>query len=516
MRMSDVFKPLKQLLGSDVAIIAGGQLLLQALTVVTGVAIARMLQSSGYGVVNIVRNIFTALAILAPLGLDLALLKYIGRGDRDLASADRLVARLRLIVLLLNLPIVLIGGLLLGRVLMHHVYPYKQFDIMLTITLLALPISADLAVLSAYYRSRSRPGLFALMTLYVQPIARVLLVALAFTFAPGALAVVAINTLQIAISAIFVWTHYLLWRRQTPRPDASASAPPAKPARGPASEWALVRSVLGDSIWMAMSLFIYGMMRFVDILVLGAFAPARVVGAYAALSTVAQLVQVWPLATSQTLGPTVSRLYYAGDIKGMRRELSEYIQFASIAAGFIFGGVAAFGTQLDLVFGKSFVFDPGIAFLMPLGYLLSASLAPMGYALSMTGRHRAELVILAIGGVVLIGGCYLLTPHWQAIGAATAVCLTFALINISRFVYVSKTIGFIPGRLVDLVPPVIALALAYAAKALMVATLPHNLLSLLAGCVVYTVAYGSLIALMFLRGEGRQQLQRLLFSRGAA
>ncbi len=509
-----MLKPLKRLMGSDVAVIAFGQLLQQILTVGTGVAIARMLQSSGYGVVNIARNIFIPLAILAPIGLDAALLKFIGRGDRDLASTKRIVTRLRLIVLAINLPVALLGGLLFGRVLMDHVYRYDQFDLMLTITLLALPISADLAVLGAYYRSRNRPGSFSLMTLYVQLAARVVLVILAMAFAPTTLTVVMINSAQMAISGVFVWVHFGLWNRS----DA-AKATPAAPVKDPEilkAERAMTKTILGDSVWMATSMFVYGMMRFVDILVLGAFAPARVVGAYAALSTVAQLVQVWPQATSQTLGPTVSRLYYAGDLQGMKRELSDYLQFASIAAGFIFGGVAAFGSQLDLIFGKSFVFLPGIALLMPLGYLLSATLSPMGFALSMTGRHRAELVILAVGGVVLLGGCYLLAPRWQAIGTAGAVCLAFAVINISRFVYVAKTIGFVPGKLVDFVPPVVAVVVAYLSQKLMVATLPHNLISLMAGCVVYTVGYCGLIYVMFIRGEGRQRLNKLLFSRGAA
>ena len=96
------------------------------------------------------------------------------------------------------------------------------------------------------------------------------------------------------------------------------------------------------------------------------------------------------------------------------------------------------------------------------------------------------------------------------------MCLAFAVINISRFVYVARTIGFVPGQLVDFVPPVVALVLAFAAQKLMVATLPHNLMSLMAGCVLYAVGYCGLIYVMFIRGEGRQRLNKLLFSRGAA
>jgi O-antigen/teichoic acid export membrane protein len=401
----------------------------------------------------------------------------------------------------------LIGGLILGRVLMAHVYMYKNFDLMLLITLVALPISADLSVLGAYYRSRGRPGAYALMSSYVQPIARVVLVAAAFVWAPTALAVITINTLQIAISAAFVWTHFALWRRADRRTAEWRAEAPVSAG----GDWAAVRMVLSDSCWMAMNMFVYGMMRFVDILVLGAYVPAKVVGAYAALSTIAQLVQVWPFAASQTLGPNISRLYHAGDAAGMKKELNEYIQFASIVASFIFAGVAAFGTQLNFIFGKSFTFDPGIAFLLPLGWLLSATLAPVGFSLSMTGRHRAELVILVAGGVVLVVTCNLFVPLWGAIGAASAVCITFGLINVSRFYYVARTIGFTPGELSDFLPPFAGVALAYGAHELIGLALPSSLVSMLAGCVLYTCAYFGLAYWFIARRGGSQGLQRILF-----
>lgn len=491
-----------KLIGSDVTIVAGGQLLTQALTVLTGIAIGRMLGAAGYGLINIVRNIYTPALILAPLGLDLALLKHVGRATDDLPRTERIVSRLRGVVLAVNLPLAVAGGLSGGGWLMDHVYRYPHFDVMLLITLMALPVAADLAVLGAYYRGRHRPGAFALLTLYVQPVARLVLVALAYYFAPTAQTVIAIGAVQVVISGVCVWTHLARWRAK-----AREGLPPvrlsADEVRG---EWREVRVILKDSSWMGVNLFIYGMMRFVDILVLGAFAPAKVVGAYAALSTVSQLVQVWPLAASQTLGPTIAKRYHAGDIAGVRRALNDYIHLASIMSGFLFAGVAAFGDRLNYVFGHSFTFRSDVAFLMPLGYLLSAALAPMGYSLSMTGRHRAEFVILIGGACFLLGACYLLIPRYGDIGAATAVCLTFAGINLTRFAYVSRTLGFIPGRPADFVPPVLALLCAFAAKSVVESFLPAGFFVVLLACVIYAGLYGALTFGFLIGPELRRRL----------
>jgi O-antigen/teichoic acid export membrane protein len=493
---------------SDVTVIAGGQLMQQGFALITSVIIGQMIGAAGYGLVNLVRNILTPLQILAPLGLDIALLKHIGRRDRDLESTHRVLRRLRLVVFCVNLPVAIIVGLGVGHILMGRVYRYPHFDVMLLITLLALPLVADMQVLGAYYRSLGRPAMFAVFTLYLQPLVRLTLVGLAFLFARNAQAIVCIGTIQVAVSAVCLWISFGRWRKRVAAeaPDAAPVAPVA-PVHD--DEWRAARTILGDSVWMSFNNFLYGMMRYVDVLVLGAFASAAVVGSYTALGSVAQLVSVWPIASSQTLGPVVSRHYHAGDYAALRKALNDYIRFAAVVSGFLFGGVAAFGDHLDLLFGHSFHFRPLIAFLMPLGYLVSATLAPMGYSLSMTGRHRAELVILMIGGAALWSLCSLLVPRYTDVGAAIAVCLSFTLVNVIRFLWVGRTLGFIPGRLADVAPPVIAALLAFGTKLCLVALLPRTLPALLLGCVVYAAAYAGTAYRFLLDDAGRAKIQAL-------
>jgi O-antigen/teichoic acid export membrane protein len=506
-----ILRMLLRLARSDVIVIAGGQIMQQGLGLLTGVIIGRMIGAAGFGFVNIVRNILAPIQILAPLGLDVALLKYVGRGDQDLESTQRILRRLRLVVLAVNLPVALITGLGVGRILMDRVYRFPHFDLMLLITMLALPLLADMGVLGAYYRARHRPAAFAMMTLYLQPLVRLVLVGVALLFARTAEAVICIGTIQVVVSAITVWISFGRWRaRNVPPAEIARSKAPVRDA------WGFSRTILGDSVWMSLSLFVYGMMRFVDVLLLGAFAPAAVVGSYTALGSVAQLVSVWPMASSQTLGPNISRHYHAGDFVALRRALNEYIHFASVMSGFLFAGVAAFGDHLDLLFGPSFHFRPLIAFLIPLGYLISATLGPTGYALSMTGRHRVELAILTVGAVALSALCLVLIPRFGDVGAATAVCASFTLVNLLRFVWVGRTLGFVPGRLVDFAPPVLAALLAFGIKLGILVHLPQNLATLIAACALYALAYAGL-AYRFLLGEaGRAKVHGLQGLRGIA
>jgi O-antigen/teichoic acid export membrane protein len=471
-----------RVLRGEVSIVAAGQVFQQVLTLATGILVARMLGSAGYGLVNLLRTVFQMLATLAPLGLDLALLKYCGRDSADEAQVLATIRRLRIVSLFVNVAAALIIALGFGGLLREHVYPFEGFEALLFATLVALPFAADLAIVGAYYRARGLAGTYALMTLYLQPAARAVLLGLAYWLWPTVMAVVLINTVQVGLSAIALSGHDIGRRRRL-----ALHAAPGEGGR----TWAEARGVLRESVWMSLNLFVYGAMRFVDILMLGSLAPAKEVGEYGALSTIAQLVQVYPLAASQSLGPDVSRHYHAGNMDGVRQALGSYIHKASIVASFIFAGIAAFGTRLDLLFGPSFQFRWEVSILMPLGYLLSATLAPTGYALSMTGRHRGELGILGLGSVVLVAFCALLIPPYGQVGAAAAVAIAFLIVNLVRYGYVARVLGFVPGHPRDLLPPFVALALAFAARGATDLLGERSLLVTAAGCVLYAILYGA-------------------------
>lgn len=494
---------MRRLLRNDVAIVAVGQLLQQVITMGTGIILARVLGSSGYGIVNLLRTLFTGLMTVAPLGLDLALLKYCGRHAADADNVAVTVSRLRIVAGVMNILVAVVIGLGFGGVLMRDVYRYDQFDTMLLITLAGLPFAADLGVMGAVYKAKNRPGLYALMTVYLQPVLRLFLTGVVVVVSPTIMAVVVINTIQIMVSSVAVMINH---RSMTIRDQNRAET--ARQVR-----WGEVRNVLSESLWMALNMLVYGLMRFVDILMLGFYLPASEVGEYAALSTISLLVQVYPLAASQTLGPTVSRQYHAGDLNGVRRTLDDYIYLATLISGFIFAGIAVFGTRLDLVFGKSFHFQQGVTVLMPIGYLLSATLAPTGFALSMTGRHRAELGILVLGGAVLVVLCRILIPVFGQSGAAFAVAMSFFIINTVRFGYVAKVLGFVPGHWRDFMPPAAGLLLAYLARNVVDLGWAPSLPAFLVACVLYAALYGAACQLVLLRPSERDVVGRLLRGR---
>jgi stage V sporulation protein B len=484
----------------SVAIILFGQLWSQAIAILTGIMVARMLGPSDYGVSGVLRSLFTTAMMFAPLGLELAFLKHIGRARNLTEIYSVPFNELRILVAIWT-GLLAIAAHLWAPDLEADVYHFQDMAWLLTLTAISLPFAADLAILGALYQSRDRAGMYAILTLYLQPIVRLMLLIWAWLYHPTLEFVVIIGTVQIIISHAVTLVHKYFWTRS----ERQQFAPPK-------SEHVIhrMRGILQDSVIMMLSVATYSILRSADILILGMFAPGKAVGEYAALSTVSQIIQTWPSASSQTLGPRISRAYADGNIKGVHRELADYVRYASIVGSFLFSGIAVFGRDLDLVFGPAFEFDPLATFLLPVGYLLSATLAPMGFALSMTGRHTAELGILIVGAALLGMSAVMLVPAYGQAGAAGAVLIAFAVVNLIRYIYVANTLKIIPGQWRDFFPPLAGLAVASICRWGMLNLPVRSFLILLAACIVYSLSYWSIILVLHFNASERHTAREII------
>jgi O-antigen/teichoic acid export membrane protein len=204
--------------------------------------------------------------------------------------------------------------------------------------------------------------------------------------------------------------------------------------------WRESRALFKQAPPMALNLFAYTAMRSVDVLIVGAMLPAARVGEYAVVSNLSALVPV-AAALSQTLGPTVARHHQAGNPAGIRDAINQYIRSATVLASFVFAGIAGFGRHIDLIFGPAYQPGEAMLALIPLGYLVSATLAPTGYALTMCGKAGTELALLCVSLAVLVAGCVAGAQQWGAAGAAGAVLVAFIVGDAARLVAVSRSLG---------------------------------------------------------------------------
>lgn len=472
--------------------------------------IARVLTSDGYGVASLLRTIFTTLAMVAPLGLDVGLLKYCGRADIDEVEKRQTIASLRLIAFIASSAVVATTIAVCTTDLVSRLYDHPGLGELLILTIVGLPFAADNAIMGALYKANGRAAQYSLLTVYLQTAVRLVLISATLFTSVSVSYVICINTVQIVMSSICLVVNHRKWDRL---PSIKGKVIAAKICALTSETVVILR----ESGWMALTILIFGSMRTMDVLFLGANASASSVGEYTALATIAQLIQFYPLAASQSLGPNISRMHHNGDVRGVTQELAGYVKRASMIAGFLFAGLAVFGGRLDLLFGPSFHFSPIVCLFLPLGQVIAATLAPTGYALSMTGRHRQETFILLAGAVLMLGCCSVLIPVYGQIGAAVSVCITFFFTNVIRYVYVSRVLGAIPGSLMDFIPPLCAVCLALMARWLGDVFGERTILTTAFSCIGYATAYLAVIMFCFQSSAERDKIVKRLtsFSKGS-
>jgi stage V sporulation protein B len=455
----------------DVGLYFGGTLLNQGVSFFTGVLVARWLGPAGYGVLSIVRNIYGVAAIFAPLGLDLALLRHFGENKGDWRRSVAELSRFRALVSIVNLAVVGLIALFGAKFLEVHVFHQPDMAVLLVLAFLALPFAGDLGVLTATLRGMERTDLQNIIALWVQPLIRGGLIALVFLLHGGLRGVVLTTAVGAAITDLLM--HVVLVRHIRAKDYVGERLAPADRAR--------LLNVMEYSVWLALMLFAYNALRNMDILVLGRFRPPAEVGQYAALSTIAFTIQIFPQALGQTLTPRVARAYASNDFPQMRYELSSYFRRALLLSTPLFVGIAAFGPWLDLLFGPKYHFSPTLSVNLAFAYLVSGCLGPLGSSLTMSGRHRLEFVILIVGSLAALGLCLLLIPRYGANGAALATTVGYLFINTVRAGVSARFMGGLDIRWIDLAIPGVCLAAALALARLLDAILPHSFGSAVAG-----------------------------------
>jgi O-antigen/teichoic acid export membrane protein len=463
--MSDERRGVVFTLGAQIAQIAVG--------VLTSTLIGRELGPEAYGLINVLRNALMLALTLTPLGLDIALLKYMGASGADDPTKAAVVARLRTFAFALSSTLWLATALAAEFGGIEHLYRWPNMDALAVLAMAALPFATDAAILGAVYRAERQVARFACLGSGAQSAFRLVAIPLALWSIPSTSIVVIIGSVQAVFSTLLLWRD----RRKRVRVFSVVALP-------------AVMDILRESRWMAMSTFVSALMRSADVLFLGAWAPAKELGPYAAVVMLSQLIAVVPMAASQTLGPRVASAYASCAPGAVQRELSRYLRVAVPVSAFLFGGIVAFGPRLDLIFGKAYVFDPIVCFLIPLGQLLSAGLGPMGFALSMTGRHRSENAILMVGGLALALGCALVVPDYGGRGAAGCVVAIFLFVNLARFASVAAIHGRVPGDWRDFAAAPLALALGLVCAGASARWGGRDLVGVLLGCI----AYGALFA----------------------
>ena len=391
---------------------------------VAGIVVARMIGATQYGMFNIARSVLESCSIVSPLGLDIALQRHLGSVPERLSIRLRQLAFFRLLTFGIAIipPALVAAGL--GSYVEQSIYRYPDFANVLLVTLIALPFATDIAVLGGAYRGVLNAAPFMLANYVVQPTIRLLLMGLLFAFGFRLWAVVVATSASYIISWVV-----LAWAA---RKDLAGGGTPHR------RDWTDVRSVFLYSPSLCVSMIFIVWIRGADSLFLGYFGSAKDVGQYAAILMIAQLIGLVGEALGQTLGPRVALCHSNSDFAGMEQLLAENIRLMTLVSAPIFAGILFWGDRIDLVLGPTFAVDATVVAFVATRIFLQTIFGYSGFALSMTGWHVRETILLGCGFLLSVIACGVLVPLFGQLGAALASFASVAMINLGRLTLVTS------------------------------------------------------------------------------
>lgn len=401
-----------------------------ALILLSQLLLTRLLGVEQYGVYYYVLSWLTLLVVIAKLGVDHAMLRFLptylvncewGSIAGMLRWGTRVVGR---------------SSLLLALCCALVVYAFVQAEHGLLATFLlgcvVLPLWAYGFLRQAAMRALRQNVLALMPELIVAPLLIMAMVAGARAAGVLPSAPLAMTATVIAFGAALALGG--LWLRGALPPEVRTSSPAQYADKWRASARALF---VGGSMHLVMSN--------TDAAILGMLVGTDVVGVYGIAARTASLV-AFPLTIANTaFVPMIAEMLASGRERELEKLLRQGMRLVGVASATIVVGFAFWGDRILALFGSGF--EEGVLYLwvLAIGQLINAFCGPVAYVVAYSGREATVAKVLVGAAALNVALNLLLVSRWEATGAAIATTLCLAGWNLVLYVMACRRVGVSAG-----------------------------------------------------------------------
>jgi O-antigen/teichoic acid export membrane protein len=408
---------------------AGIQAVSRILALVLGIVLARALGPEGYGIYAYAFAIMSLLMVVAEAGVPNLLMREVAG---SLAATDWGLLRGSVVRAGQFVGMVATSVSAFGFLVLWWRTESLAEPVLYTagLMLLVLPLSALCKTLSHALRGLHRVAAGQAIELIIRP-----LVVLAL-FGAGTLAYPSLRDPQFAMLAqlvsaatvLFVGAA-LLWRYL---PTGAKEATPTY------RSYPWLRSVVPFTLMGSAGIINHH----TDIIMLGWFANAEVVGVYRVAGQGAMLVAFGLQAANAVLAPHFARLHSRGEFVLLQRLVTSSARLIAVTALPAALILVLFGDSVvGLLFGPKFISAQGPLAILAIGQLVSAGFGSVGFLLNMTGHENIAARILWQTAILNVILNISLIPFFGMIGAASATAVSVAAWNILLFREVRRRLG---------------------------------------------------------------------------
>lgn len=200
-------------------------------------------------------------------------------------------------------------------------------------------------------------------------------------------------------------------------------------------KWEL-KKIIGFTIPLFFSTLFNRLMQRADVLIVGYFLPAKMLGIYGIARRFTPFI-VLPLeAFNNIFAPIISDLFTKQKMMELEHQFKTVARWIFISSLPVFTLLIFYSETLLSIFGRDFVVGYRAMIILCIGQIINAASGSVGFMLMMTGRPLANTFnsgFLCVTNILL---SLYLTPRYGIIGAAFASALSIAGVQLLRLVEV--------------------------------------------------------------------------------
>jgi O-antigen/teichoic acid export membrane protein len=407
----------------------GVKVINQVLSLALGIALARGLGPSGYGIYSFTFAVLTVLIVLAELGMPLMLVREIAKSEalEDWPHLRGVIIR--------SLQTVFFSSITLSFLVFSSLWLFNnKFSPTQTETFFWICALLPLLVVTKALFSILTGLRHVVKAQALEMPVRTFLVASGvfslYSFAPKHLSPQNAMAVQvIAATIVFMATTVLLYKLLP-------------------QQALIIKAQFRSRAWLtaAIPLTLIGGTDLInnqaDILMLQFFGSSKDVGIYRVSVQGAILVSFSMQALSSVISPQFARLHSLGDKDRLQRlvTVSARIIFL-LALPVCFTLILAGKPIITLIFGAEFTESHVPLAILAAGNLFIASMGPAGFLLVMTGHERimSKIMVMTAGLNIFLN--FFLIPPFGAIGAACATVISIGILYSALLLTVKKCLG---------------------------------------------------------------------------
>jgi O-antigen/teichoic acid export membrane protein len=186
---------------------------------------------------------------------------------------------------------------------------------------------------------------------------------------------------------------------------------------------------------------LYVINAWADVIMLGALKGTEFAGIYNIANRGAEFITFVLISVNTVLAPTIARLYTRGQLEELQRVVTStarVVLFCSIpiAVALIF-----FGKFFLLLYGQEFLRGNTALTILSAAQLFNAGMGSVGFLLIMTGHEKDAATGVGISAILNIFLNAVLIPLWGIEGAAIATASSIIVWNILLAIWVYKRLN---------------------------------------------------------------------------